>query len=88
MTPPDRHAESPIDPAGVADLWHPSKMHRTNTDLPEVSAALRPPATICQPCGLVTLHILPTVAPETAATAGNGFALRVVKVIWSLRGSG
>jgi len=41
------------DPARVADLWHPSRMPKPITALPEVSAALRPPATVCQPCGLL-----------------------------------
>ena len=53
--PPDRRREIPIDPAGVADPWHPSGMRGPIVALPEVSATLRPPATLCQPSGLGVL---------------------------------
>src|SRR5690348_10698352 len=40
VTPPDRNRKCPADPEGVTDLWHPSRMPRTTTPLPGVSAAL------------------------------------------------
>jgi hypothetical protein len=54
-TPPDRGPEFLPDLGGVAELWHPSRMPGSAQPLPGVFAPLRPPATLCQPCGLVIL---------------------------------
>ena len=34
-------------------VWHLSRVHMLLTALPGVAASLRPPATVCQPSGLV-----------------------------------
>jgi hypothetical protein len=62
--PPERCEEFRTDPVGVAERWHPSRLPEPIATLPEVSApafaslrrgrSLRPPATLCQPSGLVT----------------------------------
>jgi hypothetical protein len=57
-TPGSTIQKQATDPAGVADFWHPFRMHRSSNTQPEVSAMLRPPATVCQPCGLKTLAAL------------------------------
>src|SRR5258708_2735779 len=58
---------SPAVTNNAMRLWHPSRMREPSQPIPEVSAALRPPATLCQPCGLLTLDVRHAITERSAS---------------------
>lgn len=71
----------------VVRFWHPFRVRRVTGRLPEVCAALRPPATFEQPCGLQTgtrfapgrcprlLHFAPSALSISPNSAQRFFAV-------------